>query len=68
MQSVDNDHKNNLTKFEKVRHSIVLSIWIIRWALMPIEINTDLYFTENWESEISKTLHTVLNLIVIQML
>ena len=35
---------------------------------MPIEINTDLYFTENWESEISKTLHTVLNLIVIQML
>ena len=68
MQSVDNDHKNNLTKFEKVHHSIVLSIWIISWALMPIEINTDLYFTENWESEISKTLHTVLNLIVIQML
>ena len=48
---VDNDHRNNLVKFEK---DSPFYFWVFEWqswAFLPIEINGNLYFTQNWYGE-----------------
>ena len=46
MQIVDNDHKNNLMKFEKIQHSI-FEYFNGEVFFRPIEINGNLYFAQN---------------------
>ena len=50
VQIVNNDHGNNFVKFEK-DSPLNLSIWIINLAFLPIDINGNLYFTQNWYGE-----------------
>lgn len=62
IQIVDNEHRNNTVKFEKKNQRSIFEYLRINLAFGPVEINGNLNFSQNWDSEVCTWIFKILML------